>query len=47
MNYSSGAGGDYFNQLRGKVEEMKQRRDQLNMSILKDNQSISSLDQQI
>ena len=46
MDYS-GAGGDYFNQLRGKVQELKQRRDHLNQDIGRDRETIRRLDDQI
>jgi hypothetical protein len=37
MDYGS---GDYFNQLRGKVNELKQRRDHLNTDIQRDRQTL-------
>lgn len=40
-------GGDYFNQLRGKVQELKQRRDHLSQDINRDRQQVMSLDEQI
>jgi hypothetical protein len=41
------AGGDYFNQLRGKVNELKQRRDHLNSDIQRDRQTLHSIEDQI
>lgn len=38
-------GGDHFNQLKGKVNELKQRRDHLNQDIMRDRQQISHLDE--
>ncbi len=40
-------GGDYFNQLKGKVNELKQRRDHVNQDLMKDRMSVSHLDEQI
>lgn len=40
-------GGDYFNQLKGKVNELKQRRDQVNHDCQKDRMKVASLDEQI
>ena len=40
-------GGDYFNQLKGKVNELKQRRDQVNQDLQKDRMHVTSLEEQI
>jgi chromosome segregation ATPase len=40
-------GGDYFNQLKGKVNELKQRRDHVNQDLMKDRMTVSHLDEQI
>ena len=39
--------GDYFNQLKGKVHELKVRRDGINQEVLRDRIGQTSLDEQI
>ena len=39
--------GDYFNQLKGKVHELKVRRDGINQEVLRDRIAQTSLDEQI
>ena len=43
MDYS----GDYFGQLKGKVTELKNRRDQVNQDLNRERVSVSHLDEQI
>ena len=40
-------GSDYFNQLRSKVQELKQRRDHLNQDLQRDATTLSHVEDQI
>ena len=38
---------DYFNQLKGKVHELRQRRDEINSEVMQQRMTVSQLDEQI
>lgn len=38
---------DYFNQLKGKVSELRQRRDEINSDVMQQRMQVSQLDEQI
>ena len=38
---------DYFNQLKGKVHELRQRRDEINSEVMQQRMQVSQLDEQI
>ena len=38
---------DYFNQLKGKVQELRNRRDEINQEVMSQRMQVSQLDEQI
>ena len=38
---------DYFNQLKGKVQELRSRRDEINSDVMQQRMQASQLDEQI
>ena len=38
---------DYFNQLKGKVQELRNRRDEINQEVMQQRMQVSQLDEQI
>ena len=38
---------DYFNQLKGKVQELRHRRDEINQEVMQERMQVSQLDEQI
>ena len=38
---------DYFNQLKGKVQELRNRRDEINAEVMQQRMQVTHLDEQI